>query len=121
MLITMSKSKCFILSKSSRCNFLLNTAVIETPMFLKSDDLILAIPKPGYCLKYVIGCHLVCYAILYIYMNMVVENYMKDSKESVYDGAVVNALAVDFTMLGKSLIKMSPNPHLWVSLMPRMV
>ena len=37
-----------------------------------------------------------------------VENYMKDLKESVYYGAVVSALAVGYTMLGKMLIKMSP-------------
>ena len=37
-----------------------------------------------------------------------VENYMKDLKESVYHGAVVSALAVGYTMLGKMLIKMSP-------------
>ena len=38
-----------------------------------------------------------------------VENYMKDIKESVYHGAVVIALAVGYTMLGKMLIKMSPS------------
>ena len=37
-----------------------------------------------------------------------VENYMKDLKESVYHGAVVSALAISDTMLGKTLIKMSP-------------
>ena len=37
-----------------------------------------------------------------------VENYMKDIKESVYQGAIVSALAVGYTMLGKTLIKMSP-------------
>ena len=37
-----------------------------------------------------------------------VENYTKDLKESVYHGAVINALAVGYTMLGKALIKMSP-------------
>ena len=37
-----------------------------------------------------------------------VENYTKDIKESVYHGAVVNALAVGYTMLGKMLVKMSP-------------
>ena len=38
-----------------------------------------------------------------------VENYKKDLKESVYHGAVVSALAVGYTMLGKTLIiKMSP-------------
>ena len=36
------------------------------------------------------------------------ENYTKDIKESVYHGAVVSALAVGYTMLGKTLIKMSP-------------
>ena len=33
---------------------------------------------------------------------------MKDIKERVYHGAVVSALAVGYTMLGKLLIKMSP-------------
>ena len=37
-----------------------------------------------------------------------VENYTKDLKDSVYHGAVVSALAVGYTMLGKTLIKMSP-------------
>ena len=37
-----------------------------------------------------------------------VENYTKDLKESVYHGAVISALAVGFTVLGKTLIKMSP-------------
>ena len=37
-----------------------------------------------------------------------VENYTKDLKESVYRGAVVSALAIGYTMLGKTLIKMSP-------------
>ena len=37
-----------------------------------------------------------------------VETYTKDLKESVYHGAVVSALAVGYTMLGKTLIKMSP-------------
>ena len=37
-----------------------------------------------------------------------VENYMKDIKESVYNGAVISALAVGYTMLGKTLLKMSP-------------
>ena len=31
---------------------------------------------------------------------------MKDLKECVYYGAVISALAIGFTMLGKSLIKM---------------
>ena len=39
---------------------------------------------------------------------MVVENYTKDLKESVYHGAVVSALAIGYTMLGKTVIKMSP-------------
>ena len=33
---------------------------------------------------------------------------MKDIKESVYHSAIVSALAVGYTMLGKTLIKMSP-------------
>ena len=37
-----------------------------------------------------------------------VENYTKDIKESVYHGAVIRALAVGYTMIGKTLIKMSP-------------
>ena len=37
-----------------------------------------------------------------------VEDYTKDIKESIYHGAVVSALAVGYTMLGKTLIKMSP-------------
>ena len=37
-----------------------------------------------------------------------VENYKKDLKESVYHGAVVSALAVGYTVLGKTLVKMSP-------------
>ena len=37
-----------------------------------------------------------------------VENYMKDIKESVYHGAVISALTVGYKMLEKTLIKMSP-------------
>ena len=37
-----------------------------------------------------------------------VENYTNDLKESVYHSAVISALAVGYTMLGKKLIKMSP-------------
>ena len=37
-----------------------------------------------------------------------VENYTKDLKESVYHGAVVSVLAIGHSMLGKTLIKMSP-------------
>ena len=37
-----------------------------------------------------------------------VENYAKDLKESIYHGAVVSALTISYTMLGKTLIKMSP-------------
>ena len=37
-----------------------------------------------------------------------VENYMKDIKESVYHSSVISALAVGYRMLGKTLIKMSP-------------
>ena len=33
---------------------------------------------------------------------------MKDLKDSVYHEAVVSVLAVGYTMLGKTLIKMSP-------------
>ena len=36
-----------------------------------------------------------------------VENYTKDIKESIYHGAVVSALAIGYTMIGKTLIKMS--------------
>ena len=36
-----------------------------------------------------------------------VENYTKDLKESVYHGAVISVLAVGYTMLGKTLIKIS--------------
>ena len=39
---------------------------------------------------------------------MIVENYTKDLKARIYHCAVVSALAVGFTMLGKLLIKMSP-------------
>ena len=37
-----------------------------------------------------------------------VENCTKDLKGSVYHGAVISVLAVGYTMLGKTLIKMSP-------------
>ena len=37
-----------------------------------------------------------------------VKNYTKDIKESVYHGAVISALAIGYTMLGKTLVKMSP-------------
>ena len=37
-----------------------------------------------------------------------VENYTKDIKESVYHGAIVSGLAIGYTILGKTLIKMSP-------------
>ena len=37
-----------------------------------------------------------------------IENYTKDLKESVDHGAVVSVLAIGYTMLGKTLIKMSP-------------
>ena len=37
-----------------------------------------------------------------------VENYTKDLKETVYHGAVVSILAVGYTMLGKTSVKMSP-------------
>ena len=48
-----------------------------------------------------------------------VENYTRDIKESIYHGAVVSVLAVGYTMLGKTLIKMSP--YLSESLILRMV
>ena len=35
-------------------------------------------------------------------------NYMKDLKESVYHGAVFSVLAVGYTMLAKTLVKMNP-------------
>ena len=38
-----------------------------------------------------------------------VENYTKDIKERVYHGSVVSILAIGYTMLGKTLIKMSPS------------
>ena len=38
-----------------------------------------------------------------------VENYMKDLKESVYHGAVVSALAIGYTMLGKNINKDEPS------------
>ena len=37
-----------------------------------------------------------------------VENYTKDLNESVYHRAVISILAIGYTMLGKTLIKMSP-------------
>ena len=37
-----------------------------------------------------------------------VENYTKDLRESVYHGGVISVLAVGYTMLGKTLKKMSP-------------
>ena len=37
-----------------------------------------------------------------------VENYTKDLKESIYHGAIGSVLAIGYTMLGKTLIKMSP-------------
>ena len=37
-----------------------------------------------------------------------VENYTKDLKESIYHGAVISILVVGYTMLGKTLVKMSP-------------
>ena len=36
------------------------------------------------------------------------ENYRKDLKESVYHGAIISVLAVGYTMLRKTLIKMNP-------------
>ena len=37
-----------------------------------------------------------------------VENYTKDLKESVYHSTVISALAVGYTMLAITLVKMSP-------------
>ena len=37
-----------------------------------------------------------------------VENYTKNLKESVYHSAVISILAIGYSMLGKTLIKMSP-------------
>ena len=37
-----------------------------------------------------------------------VENYTKDFKESVYHGAVVSTLAIGYTMLAKTLVKLNP-------------
>ena len=37
-----------------------------------------------------------------------VENYTKDLKESVYHDAIISTLAIGYTMLGKTLVKMSP-------------
>ena len=37
-----------------------------------------------------------------------VENYTKDLKKSVYHCAVISILAVGCTMLGKTLVKMTP-------------
>ena len=36
-----------------------------------------------------------------------VVNYIKDLKESVYHGAIISALAVGYTMLAKTLVKMN--------------
>ena len=37
-----------------------------------------------------------------------VENYTKDLRERVYHGAIISALAVGYTMLAKTLVKMNP-------------
>ena len=37
-----------------------------------------------------------------------VENYTKDLKESVYHRAVISVLAIGYTMLQKTLVKMNP-------------
>ena len=37
------------------------------------------------------------------------ENYTKDIKESVYHGSVISIPAIGYTMLGKTLTKMSPS------------
>ena len=40
--------------------------------------------------------------------RMSTTDYTKDIKESLYHGVVVSGLAVGYTMLGKTLLKMSP-------------
>ena len=40
-----------------------------------------------------------------------VENYTEDLKERIYHGTIVSGLAVGYTMLAKTLVKMSP-PYL---------
>ena len=40
-----------------------------------------------------------------------VENHMKDLKESIYHGAVVSVLAIGYTVVAKTLVKMNP-PYL---------
>ena len=37
-----------------------------------------------------------------------VENYTKDIKDSIYHCAAISGLAVGYTMLAKTLVKMSP-------------
>ena len=37
-----------------------------------------------------------------------VENYTKALKESVYHGTVISALAIGYTVLAKTLVKMNP-------------
>ena len=37
-----------------------------------------------------------------------VENYTKDIKESVYHGDVISGLAIGYTVLAETLIKMNP-------------
>ena len=37
-----------------------------------------------------------------------VENYAEDLKESIYHGAIISALAIGFTIIRKSIIKMNP-------------
>ena len=36
------------------------------------------------------------------------KNYARDLTESVYHGAVISAVAIGLTLIGKSLIKVSP-------------
>ena len=52
--------------------------------------------------------HIYIYTYIHIYTYTHLYNYTKDLKEIVYHGSVVRALAVGYTMRGKSLIKMSP-------------
>ena len=49
-----------------------------------------------------------CFKNFYHIIYKWLKNYTKDIKESGYHGAMVSVLAVGYTMLGKTLIKMSP-------------
>ena len=49
-----------------------------------------------------------CFKNFYHIINKWLKNYTEDIKESFYHRAAVSVLAVGYTMLGKTLIKMSP-------------